>query len=245
MFAGTTDQAGQIGIERIKLVYQDEGAATGRVERLDDAGRVTTALDMSLMAASVPCFTANAALATKTGLRPVDDLRAGDHVVTRDHGACEITWIGKRSFGWRDLGTNPLLRPVRIRAGALGQGLPERDLIVSPNHRMLVAPRAEAAGGDSEALAPARDLVGRPGVEVLQAMSVTYFQILFARHEIVLAEGCWSESFLPEKAALAAMDADSLAKLGQIHPEVLDGRLPAYALARNVIAKNEVSALNL
>jgi hypothetical protein len=244
MFAGMTDQAGQVGIERIKLVYHDESAGTGRVERLDDAGRVITALDMSLIAASVPCFTPNASVATKTGLRLVDDLRAGDQVVTRDHGPCEITWIGKRSFGWRDLGTNPLLRPVRIRAGALGQGLPERDLIVSPNHRMLVAPHTEAAGGESEALVTARDLVGRPGVEVLQAMSVTYFQVLFARHEIILAEGCWSESFLPEKASLAAMDAESLTKLGRIHPEVLEGQLPSYALARNVIAKGQVSTLN-
>ena len=242
---GSADRAGQIGSGRVKLVYHDEKNGAGRVESLDDAGRVTDALDMSLMNASVPCFTCGAAIATKTGPRQVDDLRAGDRVITRDHGSCDIAWIGKRSFGWRDLGVNPLLRPVRIRAGALGQGLPERDLIVSPNHRMLAASRPQAAGGDGEALVAARDLVGRPGIEIEQTMSVSYFQILFARHEIVLANGCWSESFLPEKAALAAMDADSLATLGEIHPEVLAGRPPPYDLARDVIAGSQVSALHL
>lgn len=230
--------------ERLKLVYWGEEAATGRIESLDEAGRVVNAMDMSLVTSSVPCFTPTAAIATKTGPRQIGDLKAGDDVITRDHGSCEIAWVGQKTFGWRELGMNPLLRPICIRAGAFGDGVPERDLIVSPNHHMLVTARSDANGATGEALVTARELVGRPGIEVLHTRSVTYVQLLFARHEVLMADGCWSESFRPDKAALSAMSDDELAAIGEVYPEVLDGRLPTIPAARNLVEKNDVKTLS-
>jgi hypothetical protein len=239
-----TGNHGSACLERLKLVYWDEEAATGRIESLDDAGRVVNAMDMSLVMSSVPCFTPTAAIATKTGPRQIVDLKAGDDVITRDHGSCEIAWVGQKTLGWRELGMNPLLRPICIRAGAFGEGVPERDLIVSPNHHMLVTGRSESSGGNVEALVAARDLIGRPGIDVLRCQSVTYIQLLFARHEVLMADGCWSESFLPEKAALSAMSADELALVGEVHPEVLEGGLPTLSAARDFIKKDDIAALN-
>ena len=77
-------------------------------------------------------------IATPRGEMPVEQLRAGDKVVTRDNGIQEIGWVGQKALGWHDLLANPHLKPVLIRQGSLGNGLPERDMLVSPNLRLLV-----------------------------------------------------------------------------------------------------------
>ena len=89
--------------------------------------------------ASIPCFTPGTLIATPRGETPVEELEAGDRVITRDNGIQEIRWIGAETLDCEGAAPDPHLRPVLIRAGALGNGLPERDMLVSPNHRMLVA----------------------------------------------------------------------------------------------------------
>ena len=69
-------------------------------------------------------------------MRAVEVLRVGDLVLTEDHGPQPLVWVGARSLGPADLAANPALQPVRIAAGALGLGLPARDLVVSPQHRL-------------------------------------------------------------------------------------------------------------
>merc|ERR1711916_245042 len=79
------------------------------------------------------------------------------------------------------------LRPVLIRKGALGNGLPERDMIVSPNHRMLVASdKAAIYFEEREVLVAAKHLVDLPGVAFVDVEDVTYIHFMFDQHEVVL-----------------------------------------------------------
>ena len=85
-----------------------------------------------------PCFTPGTMIATPFGETRVEDLAVGDRIITRDNGIKPIRWVGRRHFGGRELATNPHLYPILVRAGSLGDNLPERDIRLSPNHRVLV-----------------------------------------------------------------------------------------------------------
>lgn len=133
------------------------------------------------------CFAARSRILTDRGERPVERLRIGDRVVTRDGTLCPILWIGTRLVRAEDLRHKPTLRPIRIRKGALGEGLPRRDLRVSRQHRML-----DPAAGT---LVAAVHLVGRPGIAVdLAATEVTYHHLLLDGHQVIFAEGAMAES---------------------------------------------------
>ncbi len=129
----------------------------------------------------VACFAAGTRIATMTGEALVQNLSPGDMVITRD-GPRRLTWTG------RSVVTAPELRPVRLRGGALGPGLPRRDLLLSPEHAVLVG----------EWLVPAVQLVGLPAITRDPASVISYHHIAFATHALVLAEGVWAESYLPE-----------------------------------------------
>ena len=154
-----------------------------------------------------PCFTAGTLIDTARGPRPVESLRAGDLVVTRDRGPRPLRWTGARRLTARMLDIAPNLRPVRIRAGALGPGLPGRDLTVSPQHRVLVRSRiAERLTGAQEALVPAIHLCAMPGIAVESPVDgIEYLHLLFDRHEIVRSDGCWTESLFTGPQALRSL----------------------------------------
>ena len=87
----------------------------------------------------VTCFSKGMEILTPQGGRRVEDLQVGDLVVTRDGAPQPTRWIGKASRPTRDD-----FRSVRIKAGALGAGVPSKNLIVSQQHRMLfVSPIAD------------------------------------------------------------------------------------------------------
>jgi len=227
---------------RLKLVY-GSGATAARIEALDGEGQVSSRLAIAALEAAIPCFTPGTAIATATGPRLAEDLRPGDRVVTRDHGPGAIVWIGRHDFDWRMLGLNPLLRPVMIRAGALGHGLPMRDLLVSPNHRMLVGRHREAAADDAEALMPARALIGRPGIARDDRPRVSYLQILCERHEAILAEGSWSESFQASRASLAGLGPVARATLQAAAPGLATADSQGYAAVRPTVSAGAVVSL--
>lgn len=196
------------GVVETRFHFDGFGAVDGRLEGRDAAGNSLFCAPTSALLGSLPCFTAQSLMATASGPVPVAGLGPGMRLLTRDNGPQELRWVGRRSFGWQALGLNPLLRPVRIAAGALGAGLPEREMIVSPNHRFLTGP-----GAADERLTMARDLLGRPGIGLAPLSRVEYWQLLFDRHELLLSDGCWSESFLPTPTAIAALDDDGRAAL--------------------------------
>ncbi len=170
----------------------------------------------------VPCFCAGTLIDTPTGPRAIETLSTGDKVVTLDHGPQVIRWIGSRTLDASELARKPRLRPIRIAAGSLGSGLPRRDLLVSPQHRMLIRSNIAIRMFDSEeVLVPAHKLVGIPGITVEEdAQNVVYHHMLFDRHEIVLAEGAPSESLFTGQQALKAIHPEALAEIVALFPEL-------------------------
>jgi hypothetical protein len=181
-----------------------------------------------------PCFTEGTEIATDRGAVRIEDLRVGDRVLTRDNGYREIHWIGARRFDAALLADYPELRPIRIPAGALAPGMPARDLTVSPQHRVLLTGDiALELGRDTEILAAAVDVADHlSAVPVLQD-SVIYYHILFDAHEIVWANGCWSESFHPAAVTLDGLHAAQRDEILKIFPELeTEDGLRAFAPAR-------------
>ncbi|MBC7139556.1 MAG: Hint domain-containing protein [Defluviimonas sp.] len=180
----------------------------------------------------VPCFTVGTMIATPDGLRAVEDLVPGDLVLTRDHGAQPLRWIGIRRLDAIDLHLHENLRPVRVSAGALGDNMPETDLVVSLQHRILVRSRiAERMFGQPEVLVAAKQLLQLDGVDLEDDLTeVTYVHILFDRHEVVRANGAESESLYLGPMALEAVGSAALAEIRMIFPESLEERFePAQA----------------
>jgi Ca2+-binding RTX toxin-like protein len=193
----------------------------------------------------IPCFTPGTRIATIRGEVLVEDLEIGDRIITRDNGIQDIRWIGTRSLSRAEMLGQQNLLPIRIRQGALGNGLPERDMMVSPNHRMLVASeKAAFFFEEREVLVAAKHLVGMPGVEVADVADVTYIHFMFDHHEVVLSDGAWSESFQPGDQTIGGLDQDQRDELLTLFPELAqaDG-VDGYAAARRSLKKYEAQLL--
>lgn len=167
---------------------------------------------------SPPCFTQGVLIRTPGGPKAVETLRPGDLVWTADGGPKPLRRVLTRSFGAAELAADRSLRPILLRAHALGEGRPTRDLRVSPQHRVLISGwRASLNWGTDELLVPARALVD--GVDVVvddEATEVTYYHLVFDRHEIVASEGLLSESYLPGELTLRGLSADDRAAVAGV-----------------------------
>ncbi len=193
----------------------------------------------------VICFTPGTRIETPTGPRLVEELREGDQVQTKDNGAEEIQWIGSRRMSGARLFAMPHLRPVRIRAGALGVERPDEELLVSPEHRMLVqGDIARALYNTPEVLVSAKDLVNGRSIAIdLAAREVTYVHLLLPRHQVLWANGVETESFHPASASLEALDADDRARLLDLNP-ALEFEPQSYGgFARRNLSASEAAIL--
>jgi len=110
--------------------------------------------------------------------------------------------------------------------------VPSADLLVSPNHRILAALPGQPLTDSTERLWQARNLLGRAGIAQADCRAVDYIQILLGRHELVLADGCWSESFQPTGARLAALSVAARDALAAQIPGVASEAPPAFSLVR-------------
>ena len=213
---------GPFRITKLKDDPQDAGAQRGTVEFLDGSGDVEGTLDFSGIETIQLCFASGVGLLTPSGEKPVEEIAAGDRVVTRDNGTQTVRWVGRDVVSADAMRADPGLRPIRIRAGALGPGVPVRDMVVSANHRILLAgSRPELLFSESEVLVAAKHLVGQPGIErILPKGGGALIHVLFDRHEIVLGDGCWSESFLPGPWSIAGMGAAARGEIFGMFPEL-------------------------
>ena len=147
----------------------------------------TTGFGANFLLGATACFLARTAIRTTTGDRYVEDLRKGDRVVTQDGGSRPIVWIGHRRI---DIAAHPSpdrVLPIRIRQDAFADGLPQRDLLVSPDHAIFT----------DGVLIAARQLVN--GATIMQDTpyrSVLYFHVELDRHDVLLAEALPAESYL-------------------------------------------------
>lgn len=135
----------------------------------------------------------------------------------------------------------PHLRPVRIFAGALGKGLPVSDLLVCPQHRILVRSRIAARIFDAdEVLVAATQLTAISGIDIAEdEKEVEYFHFLFDQHEIVYAEGAETESLYTGPEALNALSAAAVREIFEIFPELvtLDPKTPSPPARRLIPGK--------
>lgn len=170
----------------------------------------------------VPCFTAGTYITVPGGLRLVEDLAVGDEVITLNHGPQPIRWVGRRHLSVAQLNANPKLKPIRIRNGSLGNGLPNRDLLVSRQHRMLASSRISMRMfGDTLSLIAAINLTQLSEVSVVtKPRDVMYFHLMFDQHEIIFAEGAPTESLFLGAQALEALGAQSREEILTLFPEV-------------------------
>ncbi len=174
----------------------------------------------------VICFTPGTRIDTPDGPRLVEDLREGDRVQTKDNGAEQIEWIGSRHMTGARLYAMPRLRPIRIRAGALGHAnggrRPDEDLLVSPEHRMLIeGDTARALFNTPEVLIAAKDLVNANTISVdLALREVTYIHLLLPSHQILWANGVETESFHPASAALSTLGQADRLRLRARYPSL-------------------------
>ena len=189
---------------------------------------------------AVVCFAADTRIATPIGERPVQSLRVGDLVLTRDHGAQPVRWTAGRHVGSGMLSAFPKLRPIRIAAGALGAGLPRRDLLLSPQHRVLVRSAVARRMFDvDEVLIAAHHLVGLPGIARQDDLQdLDYWHFACDRHEIVLADGAPAETLFPGPQALRALHPAARTELLTLFPDLTVLLEPARPFAEAGAGRN-------
>ena len=185
----------------------------------------------------VPCFVAGTVIETQSGPRLVEDLKPGDMVLTQDNGYQPLRWIGSRQVA--ALGD---MAPIEIARNTFG--VHER-VQVSPLHRILVEDgHAELLFGEPEVLIAAKHLVNDDTVRRVEGGSVTYVHLMFDAHEIVFSNGLASESFLPGPMVSNIFEAETLAEICAIFPELDPETGDGYgASARRILKAYEVQAM--
>lgn len=223
--------------------YEPGNAENGTVEFLDSSGTVVGTMTFTGIEQVVPCFTPGTLISTTQGEVAVESLRAGDQVLTRDNGVQKVRWIGRRDLSLADLIVNPALRPVEIAAGALGHGLPLRTMKVSPQHRMLMeGAKAEMLFGEAEVLVAATHLAVLAGVEQKLTAGISYIHVMFDRHEIICANGAWTESFQPALRMLGGMNEAQAAEISALFPDLAGAEFD-YPAARLSLKAHEARVL--
>ena len=223
-FPGTTN----VGEDNVSAIQNDQNAGSSfQYDSNTDSFVYQTVV--------VPCFAAGTRIAVPGGEAAVEDLAIGDLVETLDHGPQTVRAVLRRVLDFR----SPTLarhKPIEFKPGSLGPDAPRHTLVVSPQHRMLVQD-----GTGRQVLAPAKGLLGRRGVRLMAGRRrVTYLQLVFDRHQIVCAQGAWTESFYPGAYAVRASDLATKRELFAIFPELLGGAAPppARALLRVADVRN-------
>lgn len=190
-------------------------------------------------------FTPRMLIATPQGERPIEDLSVGDEVITRENGIQKINWVGARGLTGAELKRGPHLNPVQVAKGALGDGLPERDMMLSPNTRVLVSNDKTALYFEEpEVLVAAKHLTALRGISMAAPRWVRYVQVMFAHHEMILLNGSWTESFQPNDDSLEGIGNAQRLEIQELFPEleVSAGRASQRA-ARNSLKRYEAQLL--
>ena len=222
---------------------------SGTISPGDVISNITqTSTNTSIPYANIPsivCFTPGTIISTPTGSRAIETLQVGDLVITADNGLQAIRWIGTKHVTGARLVAHPHLRPIRIKAHAFGHNRPAQDLLVSPQHRMFLKSRqAQLMFGEAEVLMTAKSLVNDKTIVVdYMATQVDYIHILFDRHELVQANGSWSESFHPGDVGLDAIEGNAKAELFEVFPELQTNPNSFGPSARQSVNEHEAKIL--
>lgn len=250
-FAGTTNEIDTGFIDADGVLTVTEGSESVSIhlggtfgspfyfQRAPDGGtRITY---------GVPCYCPGTLITTSEGERPIETLSIGDVIQTASGESRAIRWIGRRSYDGRFAAGNPDILPVVIQAGALGDGLPRRALRVSPLHAMMLDGK----------LIPANLLINGSSIaQTRRPRRVDYIHIELDSHDLLLAEGAASETFVDDDSRAMFHNATEYASLYPDEmrqaarfclPRIEDGpqleaiRQRLKALAADVMERNRVN----
>lgn len=231
-----TSGGGTSGIPQGLIVSGGPGPIPTGDFTISNASNVVPGDSPTFDSLTTPCLVRGTMVQTTRGEIAVEDLETGDMVITRDHGAQPVRWIGSRSvMGLGDLA------PIRIAKGAMGN---TRDLLVSPNHRMVLEGRQmDVLFGSSETLVAASLLVNDTNIRPAPMASVEYFHILFDTHEVIFAEGAATESFHPAEGGLDTLSQATRDEILKLFPQ-LEADVTTYGpAARQVLTAAEYAAV--
>lgn len=225
-------------------------------EQLDPTGQIRDQTSLELQpngdytlatdpepGSSFICFAKGTRILTVNGLRRVETLCIGDQVITKDHGAQTIRWIGNRHF--EALGpTDQTLQPIMIKAHAFGPNTPMHDTKLSPNHTVLNDHwKANLYFGDREVLAAVKSLLETNYADQCHDPSVTYFHILLDQHSLIKANGMWAESLFLGSQCMEMLSPGSRSEIFDLFPQ-LHGDISGYGQrARHQIRSKEAELL--
>lgn len=186
---------------------------------------------------NIICFTPGTRILTEHGERAVETLTPGDMVVTRDSGLQPVRWIGRSTVAG-----DGKRAPVSLAASVLDGA--QRDLLVSPQHRLLFTGyKAELLFGTSEVLVAAKHLVDGVDVCIRECPAVTYLHLMLDRHEVIYAEGAATESFHAGEMGLSAISDQAREEMFAVFPE-LRADVSAYGdTARQSLRAHEARLL--
>jgi len=173
------------GAATLRVRYDGAMTGCGRAEILDDRLQPVATADLGRVAATVCGVAEGTRIATERGEVRVEELLPGDLVATREAGLRHLRALRTFDLGWRELGLLPILRPVRIRAGALGAEGPMRDLVLAGGLELHLT------GGERRV--SARSLVGQHGIAEAVVTTQRYFRLVLSKPGAVLANGAWVE----------------------------------------------------
>ena len=166
----------------------------------------------------IPCYAPGTLIRTPDGERPVENISPGDLVDTKDAGPQPVLWVNSAQQPLEQVSEDQ--RPVLIRAGTLAPDVPKRDLVVSPQHRIIVGgPDQLSHFARAEVFVPAKTLTVLAGIRPkLGSRKATWIQFAFDRHHVVWADGCLSESLLLGPMVVNGLSAEKRAQLAKVFP---------------------------
>lgn len=170
----------------------------------------------------ISCFASGTLIETTNGPVPVEDVREGTMLRTREGRAAPVIWRGYRSIECRRHPSPKPVWPVRVAAGAFGPARPFRDLWLSPDHAVYA----------DDVLIPVKYLINGHSIAQVEVERVTYWHIELPRHDVIMANGLPTESFLDTGNRSAF---DNGGKLVTLFPDFSsltwesDGALPLVA----------------
>ena len=213
------------------------GTYTLRITELGDDDSLGALIDnISLLV----CFEGNSLIKTNAGFCKASDIQIGQMVWTQDNGYQPVKWVGSRLVSKQEQIADKSLRAVQFNKGSLGCDMPNQDILVSQNHRMVLSNwLVQSHMGMDQALAPAKHFVNEDGVTLAPCEDVEYVHFMFENHEIVEANGCLSESFFPGDQAMKGINKDAQDELYKLFPELERGAGNDWVTALPVLNRYE------
>ncbi len=132
------------------------------------------------------CFLEGTQVQLAAGGRAVEDLQEGDLIVTKGGALKPIKWVGRRRIDAQRHPAPPTVWPIRIAASAIADGMPSRDLFVSPDHAIYL----------DGLLVPVKALVNGRSIVQVRRSHFSYYHIELAEHAVIYAESLPVESYL-------------------------------------------------